>query len=150
MHPIERYVYPTTVLLLIALSAAWFVQIHRGVVKVLTPGYYDKRGLHLRARKSRTCEAVTNERTALPNVRVPCSPFVGFACLVHGHSLTSRERRAGPQCAIRNVLSSCERARVPANVPALSPVRATRSTVHLKLLALLLNYIYRRIGYSHR
>jgi hypothetical protein len=46
IHPMEEFVYPYTVCGLLLLSIAWFKQIHRGVVKVLTPGFYDSRGLH--------------------------------------------------------------------------------------------------------
>jgi len=45
-HPIEKYLYPITVVLLLVLSGAWFVQIHKGVVKVMTPGYYEADGTH--------------------------------------------------------------------------------------------------------
>lgn len=46
IHPLEKYLYPITITLLLLLSIAWFQQIYKGVIKVFTPGYYDSEGMH--------------------------------------------------------------------------------------------------------
>ena len=38
--------YAITIIAITALSLVWFASIHRGVVNLFTPGYYDANGLH--------------------------------------------------------------------------------------------------------